>query len=136
MVFVDTSCWYAAADSRDSFNKRAKELLNSLPSRLTTDYVLLETWRLLQLRLGWNVAEAFWQGLRAGVSQIETVTPSDLEQAWGIGKSFADQQFSLTDRTSFAVMQRLGIRSTASFDSDFAIYRFGTNKRQAFEVLR
>ena len=135
-VFVDTSFWYAAVDSRDSFNTRAKKLLSSLPSRLTSDYVLLETWRLLQLRLGWKVAEAFWQGLKSGVSQVENVTVADLEVAWGIGESFADQEFSLTDRTSFAVMQRLGINSVASFDSDFAIYRFGAGKRQAFEILR
>jgi uncharacterized protein len=134
-VFVDTSCWYAAADSSDAFNARAKKLLSSLRSRFTSDYVVLETWRLIQLRLGWKAAETYWEGLRSGIVTIENVTPADLEAAWNIGRSFADQEFSLTDRTSFAVMQRLGLRSAASFDSDFSIYRFGPGKRLAFEVF-
>ena len=37
---------------------------------------------------------------------------------------------------SFAVMERLGLTRVASFDRDFAIYRYGRNRTRAFEVLR
>jgi predicted nucleic acid-binding protein len=67
---------------------------------------------------------------------METVGAADLEVAWSIGDAFPDQDFSLVDRTSFAVMQRLGLRRVASFDRDFAVYRFGRDRRQAFEVVR
>jgi predicted nucleic acid-binding protein len=40
------------------------------------------------------------------------------------------------DRTSFAVMERLGIIRAASFDADFAVYRYGRKRDRAFEVLR
>ena len=40
------------------------------------------------------------------------------------------------DRTSFAVMQRLRIYRAASFDNDFAIYRFGPARTRAFQVIR
>jgi predicted nucleic acid-binding protein len=40
------------------------------------------------------------------------------------------------DRTSFAIMERLGIASAASFDDDFSIYRFGSKRQRAFEVRR
>jgi predicted nucleic acid-binding protein len=56
---------------------------------------------------------------------LEQVLPSDLEMAWLIGERFEDQEFSPTDRTSFALMERLRIQTVASFDNDFAIYRFG-----------
>jgi predicted nucleic acid-binding protein len=52
-----------------------------------------------------------------------------------IGSDFDDQDFSIVDRTSFAVMQRLGVLRVASFDSDFAVFRFGPGRRHAFEIL-
>lgn len=51
-------------------------------------------------------------------------------------QEFAEQDFSLIDRTSFAVMRRLGIRRAASFDDDFAVYRFGPDRSRAFQILR
>ena len=44
---------------------------------------------------------------------------NNLEVAWAIGERFPDQDFSIVDRTSFAVMERLGVRRVAAFDSDF-----------------
>ena len=40
--------------------------------------------------------------------------------------AFSDQRFSLVDRTSFAIMERLAnLHAPSSFDDDFVIYRFG-----------
>jgi predicted nucleic acid-binding protein len=61
---------------------------------------------------------------------------ADLETAWQIGADYPDQDFSIVDRTSFAVMCRLGIERAASLDDDFAIFRFGPNRRRAFTILR
>ena len=135
-LFVDTSAWYAAADSSDRSNSRATAVLASGERLLTTDQVLVETWILLRHRLHRNAAEQFWEGLRAGVASIECVVAADLEVAWLIGRDFLDQDFSIVDRTSFAVMQRLGVTRVASFDDDFAVYRFGRDRRRAFEVIR
>jgi predicted nucleic acid-binding protein len=67
---------------------------------------------------------------------VEHVTPADLDAAWAIGEAFPDQRFSLVDRTSFAVMERLGVHRALAFDDDFAVYRFGPRRDRAFEVLR
>lgn len=135
-LFVDTSAWYAAADRSDSSHARAKGVLAVEETLVTTDHVLIETWLLLRHRLGRSAAERFWDGLRNGVAEIEAVTAVDLALAWAAGEAFPDQDFSIVDRTSFAVMQRLGLRRVASFDDDFAVFRFGRFKRQAFEVVR
>ena len=106
-LFVDTSVWYAAADRGDTSNRRAKEILSTGDGLVTTDHVLVETWLLLRHRLGRHPAERFWLGLQNGAAAIEAITAADLERAWAIGEAFPDQDFSIVDRTSFAVMQRL-----------------------------
>lgn len=136
-LFVDTSVWYAAADAGDRSNARGRELLSEAEEPLvTTDHVLVETWTLLRHRIHRVAAERFWEGIRTGVAELEPVRASDLEAAWAIGQAFPDQDFSLVDRTSFAVMERLGVRRVAAFDDDFAIYRFGRGRRESFTVLR
>ena len=135
-LFVDTSVWYAAADTSDASNARACEILSEGGRLVTTDHILVETWVLLRYRIHRAVAEAFWDGLRGGVARVEPVGGPDLEAAWAIGRAFPDQDFSLVDRTSFAVMERLRVHTAAAFDNDFAIYRFGPGRSRAFKVVR
>jgi len=135
-VFVDTSVWYAAADSADASNSRAKAILGAGEPLVTSDHILIETWALLRHRIHYKAAQRFWEALRGGVAAIEPVGPADLEAAWTIGVSYPDQDFSIVDRTSFALMRRLGIERAASFDSDFAIFRFGPSRRRAFTIVR
>lgn len=136
-LFVDTSVWYAAADAGDASNERARDILSEeLEPLVTTDHVLLETWLLLRHRIHRAAADGFWDGLRSGVANLEVVLASDLESAWRIGETFPDQDFSITDRTSFAVMERLGLRRVAAFDDDFSVYRFGSGRREGFTVVR
>lgn len=135
-LFVDTSAFYAAVDSHDRYHARATSLLGDADILLTTDHVLVESWRLMRDRGGHQQAERFWAGIRSGLATVETVLPGDLDTAWRIGELFADQDFPIVDRTSFAVMERLGVTSVASFDDHFAIYRFGARRERAFDVRR
>jgi len=135
-LFVDTSIWYAAADSGDAGNRRAKAVLKAGETLVTSDHVLVETWTLLRYRVGRRAAERFWDGMRSGVAVLEPVGVADLESAWQLGLAWKDQDFSLVDRTSFAVMRRLGIERAASLDEHFAIFRFGPQNRRAFTVVR
>jgi predicted nucleic acid-binding protein len=135
-LFVDTSIWYAAADSSDRGNARAKSILRSGEALVTTDHILIETWTLLCHRIQRSAAERFWDGLRSGVAAIEPVCLADLEAAWLMGISWSDQDFSIVDRTSFAVMNRLGIDRAASLDGHFAVFRFGPKRRQSFTIVR
>lgn len=135
-LFVESSVWFAAAVARDRDNARAKSILETTSDHVTTDHVLVETWLLLNSRYRRDVAELFWAGIRQGGVLIEPVTSADLEAAWAIGAAFPDQDFSLVDRTSFAVMERLKVFRAASFDADFTVYRYGPARRKAFEVVQ
>ena len=128
--------FYAAADRGDRSNARAKRVLSAGERLLTSDHVLVETWFLLAHRLGRALAERFWQTIRSGAASVEIVIAADLDVALAIGEGFPDQDFSIVDRTSFAVMQRLGVFRAASLDDHFAIYRFGRNRDRAFEIVR
>ena len=92
-LFVDTSIWYAAADSSDRSNARAKAILKSGGPLVTSDHILVETWTLLHHKVQRNAAERFWDGLRSGVAIIEAVGLADLEVAWEIGNAWRDQDF-------------------------------------------
>ncbi|HEV7529103.1 MAG TPA: PIN domain-containing protein [Solirubrobacteraceae bacterium] len=135
-LFVDTSAFYAAADSHDRYHERATVLLGGADGLVTTDHVLVESWRLMRDRGGPESAERFWGGLRGGHAVVESVLSADLDAAWRIGEVFPDQGFSIVDRTSFAVMERLGLTSVATFDEHFSIYRFGSQRQHAFDVRR
>jgi predicted nucleic acid-binding protein len=135
-LFVDTSTFYAVLDRDDRNHARAGELLPSGDTLVTSDHVLVECWRLARVRLGRQVAERFWAGIRGGVAALEPVLPGDLDAAWRIGEVFPDQDFSIVDRTSFAVMERLGLTRVATFDEHFSIYRYGPRRQHAFDVKR
>lgn len=101
---------------------------------MTSDHVLVETWHLATKRLGQATAELLVNAIRGGRSRVELATLADLEVAAQIHEAFPDQSFSIVDRTSWSVMQRLGVHEAITFDRDFSIYRFGRDKNRAFIV--
>lgn len=134
-LFIDSSVWLAAVNKRDEHCQRAKVILSAGEYLITSDHVLVETWTLIRNRIHRRAADSFWESLRDGVALIECVGLADLEAAWAIGETYPDQDFSFVDRTSFAVMRRLGIERAASFDHDFSVFRYGPDRRRAFTVL-
>jgi predicted nucleic acid-binding protein len=135
-VFVDSTFWFAAIVARDRDHARARSVLAATSGHVTTDHVLVESWLLLNGRYHRTGADLLWERIRNGAARVETVAAADLEAAWAIGEIFPDQNFSIVDRTSFAVMERLGLTRAASFNDDFAVYRYGRRRNKAFDVLR
>jgi predicted nucleic acid-binding protein len=137
-VFVDTGAWYAIADASDRHHAEAARFyLEQAPTGrlITTDLVVAETFTLIGAHLGREAAVTFWGTLRATRTPIQTIESVDLEAAWRIIESFADQDFSFTDYTSFAIMERLGIDEAFAFDSHFLVYRFGPRRQRAIRRL-
>ena len=137
-VFVDTSAWYALAATDDRSHERAARLLSEHQGRLTTtDHVLVETWVVARSRRHRSAADELIATILEGnVAEVLTATPNDIVSALRIGETFADQDFSMIDRTSWAVMERCGISEAVAFDIDFSVYRFGPNLGRAFTIHR
>lgn len=136
-VFVDTGILVGAALTGDRRHEPAAATLEGLAGvrTFTTDHVLVEAWAIINSRSGHAAAMRFWSALRETPLEIEPVGVPDLARAHAIAEQWADQAFDIVDCTSFAVMERTGCRRAATFDRDFAVYRFGPDRRKAFEIL-
>jgi predicted nucleic acid-binding protein len=136
-VFVDTSAFYSLADRNDTAHAHAARIAERLrgDDLVTTDLVLAESWLLTRSRLGRGAALRMWQAIRGGAARVETIRSDDLDRAWQIAGEFRDQDFSLIDCASFALIERLGIRHAFSFDRDFTVFRFGPRRRGTLQVV-
>ena len=137
-VFVDSGAWFAAISVGDTRHERATELLRAHAGRLaTTDDVLIESWLLTRNRTHRGIADRLVDGIvNDGLAEVLATSKQDLTAALRISEVFADQDFSLVDRTSWVVMERHGIDEAISFDTDFAVYRYGRDRRNAFTIHR
>jgi uncharacterized protein len=122
-VFLDTSGIIAAINRRDFYHNRAKEIFHRLSEErcvlVITNYIRLEAHSLLLQRAGKTLAMQF---LNEKSWLVEWVTPEDERKAINLLQKFADKSFSLTDASSFIVMERLRIGEVVSFDRHFSQY--------------
>lgn len=98
--------------------------------------MLTELWRLLRRHVGEARADALVSGLLARGLRREALEPEDYARAWEIGRQWADQRFSLTDRQAFAAMERTRRFRAWSYDDDFATIRFGPRGTTAVDLVR
>lgn len=119
-VFVDTSAFYALASASDEFHRQARrtyeKLLGNDAELLTSSYVLVESFALIQARLGFSVLESFVSSIE-GVITIIWVDEELHRRAWRLLKE--RQRVSFVDCTSFLIVKEEGARVFA-FDEDFA----------------
>ncbi len=129
MIFVDTGAWVAIADKNDQYAKEASHQYRSLILRkerlITSNLVLVETYNLLSQTLGASATIKFGNILDStNLVRVETITEIDWDRGWKILEKYDDKNFSFTDCTSFALMERLKIKTAFSFDVHFTQYGF------------
>jgi predicted nucleic acid-binding protein len=83
-----------------------------------------ETHALTLSHLGRAAALQVIQELVDGEMRVIRVRPADERRARAILQQYGDKDFSYTDATSFAIMERLGIGTAFTFDEDFHQYGF------------
>lgn len=121
-VFVDTSAFLAALDKGDRFHENAAKkwslLANHRSELWTTDYVRLESWSLIQRRLGAEAVMAF-QDDWLPLCKIHEVGRDGFERAAAQWRIAQRRNLSLVDLTSFDAMRQLAIRKALAFDQHF-----------------
>ena len=127
-AFVDTGAYFALSVVRDSNHDAARAIAAQLIAErwrlTTTNFILAETHALFLNRVGRREALRALQAIERSDTTLVRVTPADERRAWAIIEQYADKDFTLTDATSFAVMERLGLTHAFSFDRNFAQYGF------------
>jgi predicted nucleic acid-binding protein len=126
-VFVDTSAYFAVANRRDATHEPASALMRQLVAErrrlFTTNFVLAELHALLLARLDRRVAARVLAEVDASeLTTVVRVSARDERRAREIVFGYADKDFSLTDATCFAVMERLRIPQAFTLDQNFAQY--------------
>jgi uncharacterized protein len=124
-LFVDTSAYFAAANRRDATHEVASTLMRHVVAArrrlFTTNFVLAELHALLLTRLDRHAAARVLAEMDAShATTIIRVSARDERRARAIVFQYTDKDFSLTDATSFAVMERLRIRQAFTLDQNFA----------------
>lgn len=126
-VFFDTSAYIALADRDDQFHTRAASLARAIAAartpRVTTNYVLAETYTRLRRKLNHAAALRFGAGIQrdaaAGNLEIVYADASLDAAAWSLFAKYADQTFSFVDCSSFAWLRTQKAVEVFAFDEHF-----------------
>lgn len=121
-VFMDTSAFLAVLDADDakheSGNKIWKSLITNEEVMVCSNYILVETFALVQRRLGIEAVRAFQEDVFP-LLNIEWVDKSDHRAGVAAVLAASRRKLSLVDCVSFDVMRRLGINRVFCFDPHF-----------------
>jgi predicted nucleic acid-binding protein len=123
-VFVDTSAWIALINKSDAFHLKAKTirdvLIEDKSQFFVTDYVVVEIANSLS-RIPWRsgaiqLINSIYESENINVVEI---SKKIYAEAWKLYSDRADKEWSLTDCTSFIVMNRNGISEAFTNDCHF-----------------
>lgn len=130
-VFIDTSAFIALIDSSDEFHSAAanlfKDTVESDEKFFTSNYVLLETIFLLQREIGLPAVNDFRKFMLPLVNIIwidEKINNDCLNNLIAAEK----RKISLTDYSSFYILDSFKIGSVFTFDKHF--------KEKGYQILK
>ena len=129
-TFIDTSSLYAILDADDAHHAAAAaawtELVEARASLITHSYCLVETFALVQHRLGLAAVRGLQESI-VPLLGVQWVEPALHEAAVAALLIAGRRDLSLVDCVSFETMRRLGTTRAFTFDQHFG--------QQGFEVI-
>jgi len=129
-IFIDTSAFYALLDRDDANNQKSTKvwinLLRAEHTLVTSNYILVEAFALMQNRLGLEAVRGFQEDILPLIT-IEFVSPEMHRSGIAALLSASRRSLSLVDCVSFELMRSSGIKSVFAFDNHF--------KEQGFVIM-
>lgn len=128
-LFMDAGAWIALNDRGDKYYPVAvdfyQRLLRERRPLVTTNLVIAEAYIAIRRAGGHRSSMLFWDSVRQSGRLLKIYSDARLEiAAEEILRRYADQDFSLADAVSFAVMQQRGITEAFAFDRHFTTAGF------------
>ena len=128
-VFVDAVAWVAIVNRGDTRHEAAvachHRLLSERRLFVTTNLVIAEAHTLILRYGGYRAAMSFLASVRPTLRLVKVYADEALEaDAGSLLARYTDQDFSLADAVSFAVMRQRGIEEAFTFDSHFSTAGF------------
>lgn len=131
-IFLDTSFFKAFIDQKDDFHTQSKLVFAKFQDNselLTTNFILDETFTLVRVKCGKEVAKDLYNILSASFQKLKIIRVLAIDERKSWEWFWKDwSKLSFTDCTSFAVMKRLGLTKVATFDDHF--------KKAGFKILQ
>ena len=128
-IFIDTSANFAIVNKKDIDYQIAVKFLKEAAEKhctlISTNFIIDETYTLIMRKIGREIAIKYIRDFRNSAVIIK-VLQTDEEKAWDIILKQKDKDYTYTDATSFAVMERLGIKKAFAFDKHFEQYGLQT----------
>ena len=124
-VFIDTSAFIAMRVSDDVHYNAAQGFLKAVKDQRlrlhTTNFILDEvyTYFCRTHEVAVEIAELI---MNNPLIILHRVSVGDEKEAWGILTTYNDKEFSYTDETFFAIMERLKLKAAFAFDEHFKQY--------------
>ena len=121
-VFIDTSAFLAVLDADDKNHRKAKtrwmELITSEAILFSNNYVLVETFALVQHRLGMGAVRTFNDDILPLIN-VEWVYEAAHKAGVNAMLVALRRKLSLVDCVSFETMRLLAVRTVFAFDAHF-----------------
>lgn len=135
IIFADSSAYIAYYNKRDKNHNKAVSLVKKIRNRefgpviiYTSDYVFDEVvTTVLLLTKNKDLAIKIGESIKASkITKIIKVDEEIFPKAWEIFKKHRDKFWSFTDCTSFAIMEKMNIKTAFTFDKHYIQAGFNT----------
>jgi predicted nucleic acid-binding protein len=126
-IYIDTSAFYALLDRADPYYKEASSLWMTLMDNkfilITSNYVVSETMKLLQEKIGFEAGKAWYKDILSALNVL-WVDEVIHQRAYELWLNLGRIPLSIVDCASFVIMHQNNIEKVFCFKSYFVDYGF------------